>query len=730
MKLPKLEAGDFWGGLAAMLVALPSAIAFGVTIYSPLGASQAAQGALAGILGATALGLIAPALGGARRLITAPCAPAAAVLSAFVIEFMHGGGDLASALLLLSMLGLAAGLLQIAFGTVRLGKLIEYMPYPVVSGYLSGVGLYIVAGQVPKLLGVPKEMHFWESLTAFAAWNWQGIIVGAVTMIVMLGAPRVTRLVPAAILGLLAGVGCYFALAAFDPSLRSIEGNALVVGAFGGGDVSFGDALAARWHAMSALGMEQLRQLAVPALTLAVLLSIDTLKTCVVLDALTRTRHNSNRELIGQGLGNVTSAVIGGIPGAGTMGATLVNISSGGQSRLSGVLEGALALVAFAALGSLISWVPVAALAAILIVIGLRMIDRHSVHFLRQRSTVLDFAVIAAVIITALTVSLIAASGVGVVLAIMLFVREQIGGSVVRRKLAGNETFSKRVRTHEEMEILLERGDHAVVVELQGSLFFGTANQLYSALEPELKLRDYVILDMRRVQTVDVTAAHMLDQVKDMLAERHGFLILSQLPTSLPSGKDMEQYFGQVGLVRPESSVRVFAELDDALEWVEDRVIEAAALEKSEEKPLDLHEIELFKQRKAQTLTALEQRMEQRSYRAGERIFARGDAGDELFLIRRGAVRIVLPINERQGHHLGTFGRGAFFGEMAFLDGEARSADAVAFTDTDLYVLSRRTFDALADEHKKLALGLMEGLASVLASRLRYTNAELRALEA
>src|SRR5450759_1216515 len=93
MKLPKPEVGDFWGGLAAMLVALPSAIAFGVTIYSPLGASYAAQGALAGILGVTALGLIAPAWGGTNRLITAPCAPAAAVLSAFAIEFMHGGGS-------------------------------------------------------------------------------------------------------------------------------------------------------------------------------------------------------------------------------------------------------------------------------------------------------------------------------------------------------------------------------------------------------------------------------------------------------------------------------------------------------------------------------------------------------------------------------------------------------------------------------------------------------------
>jgi SulP family sulfate permease len=128
--------------------------------------------------------------------------------------------------------------------------------------------------------------------------------------------------------------------------------------------------------------------LLVPALTLSVLLSIDTLKTCVVLDALTRSRHDSNRELIGQGLGNLASGLVGGIPGAGTMGATLVNMSSGAVSRVSGMLEGALALFAFLLLGAWMAWVPIGALAAILIVIGLRMVDRHSLALARSRHTI------------------------------------------------------------------------------------------------------------------------------------------------------------------------------------------------------------------------------------------------------------------------------------------------------------------------------------------------------
>jgi SulP family sulfate permease len=596
MKPPKLEnlAGDFWGGFAAMLVALPSAIAFGVTIYASLGGSYAAYGALAGILGATALGLVASSMGGTNRLITAPCAPAAAVLAAFAIEGVQQGLDPAVVVVLLSAIGLAAGALQVLFGGVGLGRLIKYMPYPVVSGYLSGVGLYIIFGQVPKFLGSPAGTKLGHALLHPSLWAWQAITVGAVTIFAMLFAPRLTQRVPAAILALLAGVLSYFGLSLLDAGLLDPR-NPLVIGPLGSsGGGGFVDTVVGRWSGVGQLGAHELAMLVTPALTLAVLLSIDTLKTCVVLDALTRSRHDSNRELIGQGLGNIASAVIGGMPGAGTMGATLVNMSSGALTRYSGFIEGVLALVAFLLLGTLISWVPVAALAGILIVVGVRMIDRHSFSFLRQRSTILDFGVIAAVVVTALTVSLIAASGVGILLAVVLFIREQIGGSVVRRKLLGNETFSKRIRTHEEMEILTEHGSRAAIVELQGSLFFGTADQLYRTLEPELKARDFLILDMRRIQTVDVTAAHLLEQVKDMMVERKGFLIFSQIPPNLPSGRDLQQYFDQVGLIHEGSAVRVFDELDDALEWVEDRIIHEAELMRDEESALELHEVELF----------------------------------------------------------------------------------------------------------------------------------------
>lgn len=713
-----------------MLVALPSAIAFGVTIYSTLDASQAAQGALAGILGATTLGLIAPAIGGTRRLISAPCAPAAAVLAAFAVEVMAGGAALATALLLLTVVGFLAGLIQVAMGAVRLGTLIKFVPYPVVSGYLSGVGLVMITSQTPTFLGAPRGVHFWDAL-APSSWRWQGMVVGAVTMAAMFAAPRITKAAPAPILALGAGIVAYFTLGFSDPTLLTLAGNSFVVGLLGGGGSGGGflDSFIGRWLSLTDLSFAQIKALAIPALTLAVLLSVDTLKTCVVLDALTRSRHDSNRELMGQGVSNMVSAAIGGVPGAGTMGATLVNLSSGGETRLSGVAEGAFSLIAFLLLAPFIAWMPLSALSGILIVVGVRMIDWHTLQFLKSRDTILDFAVIAAVVACALSVSLIVASGVGVILAILLFIREQVGGSVVRRKLYGNQVSSNRVRLRQERDILDERGDQAVIFELQGSLFFGTAHQLSLAIEAELSKRKYLILDMRRVQTVDVTAGHLLDQIKDRVIERNGVLIFSNVPQHLPSGRDVSQYFDELGLVRPESPVKLFAEAREAIEWVEDRIIEEAQITRDQETLLELRELELFKGRKSESLTALEQCMETRTYKAGEKIVGVGDTGDELFLIRRGLIRIMLPIAEGRSRHLGTFGRGAFFGEMSFLDGDPRSADAIAFTDTTISTLSRQRFDQLADEHRKVALNLMEGIASVLAGRLRHTNGELRALE-
>ncbi len=307
------HSGDFWGGLAAMLVALPAAIAFGVTVYSAIAPEYAAFGAFAGIIGSMALGLIAPTLGGTDRLITAPCAPAAAVLSAFAIEMTRQGIAPGSIVLMMTVLGMLTGLLQILIGFLGVGRLIKYIPYPVVSGYLSGVGLIIVGSQIPRFAGAPAGLDWLDVMMAPRSLDWRGLAIGGVTVAVMLFSARLVKSIPATITGIIAGVATYAGIAVADPSLLQLEGNPLVIGALGSAGDGYLSLITDRWNQIGELKLLQVGGLVGSALTLAALLSIDTLKTCVVLDQMTRSRHDSDRELVAQGLANVVASGTGGI---------------------------------------------------------------------------------------------------------------------------------------------------------------------------------------------------------------------------------------------------------------------------------------------------------------------------------------------------------------------------------------------------------------------------------
>jgi len=332
--------------------------------------------------------------------------------------------------------------------------------------------------------------------------------------------------------------------------------------------------------------------------------------------------------------------------------ATLVNLASGGQTRVSGVVEGVLSLIAFLALGAFIAWIPVGALAGILIVVGIRMIDRHSLHLLESPWTLMDFIVIVAVVAVAVGYSLIAASGVGIALAMFLFIREQLSSTVIRRKMDGGSRFSKRVRLsrfskrvrlRKDMAILEKEGYQSVILELQGGLFFGTKDQLYTALEPELGKRKYIVLDMRRVQSVDVTAVHLLSQIRDSLIERDAFLIFSSLSHTLPNGRNIAEFFDQMELTTMTDHVKVFGQLDDAVEWVEDQIldqVEDQILDQgqgmaptAEITALELKDLELFKDHKEETLD-LEAALQRRSLVKDEKVYSFGDPGNELYLIR------------------------------------------------------------------------------------------------
>lgn len=736
----RIHSGDIWGGVAAAVVALPAAIGFGVAIYEPLGQAFNAQGAMAGMVGATMLGIVAAKFGGCQRLISAPCAPAAAVLSAIAIQFTQGGMPANQMLLAFLLISFFAACFQIIFGLSKLGALIKFMPYPVVSGYLAGVGLIVIGSQTPKWLGVTGNVNLWTAVTSPNLWKTPSIIVGIVAMLIMWRAPRFTQRLPSVIVALLGSALTYWLLGFWDPSLRILEGNSLIVGPLGssvvegasssslGGLSNFFSSIVKPWEAIADMQFPPIGGLIYPALTLAVLLSIDTLKTCIVLDTLTHSRHDSNKELIGQGLGNLASAICSGMPGAGTMGATLVNMSSGGRTNASGLIEGAAVLLAYVLLAPWLAWIPLASLGAILMVIGFRMIDRHTLSLLKTSDTRLDFLVIVAVAVVAQIFSLIIATAVGLLLAALLFLRKQIEERTVRRTTFGNQVFSKNKRLAIEREVLEQQGTQTVILELQGTLFFGTANQLYLATEPYLSTCSYLVLDFRLVQSVDYSAAHVLEQIRDRLKETGGELILSNLPAQMPSGEDLREYFAHTGILHKGLNIRLFEELDQALEWIEEKWLADAGLWPRKDRDLTLRDFDIFSNRSEDTLSDLSACMANRIVSAGAPIFSIGEESDEIYFILRGEVRIDIQMPDGRGHHVASHHQGDFVGEMGFLDGFPRTKSAFAVTDVEMLVLSREKFHDLAENHRRLASLFVIEIAKVLAARLRQTHDELRVL--
>jgi SulP family sulfate permease len=412
------------------------------------------------------------------------------------------------------------------------------------------------------------------------------------------------------------------------------------------------------------------------------------------------------------------------------MGPTLVNLNSGGQTWRAGLMEGVFVLFAMLFLGKLIAWVPIGALAGILLVIAWRMFDRNMFSLLQHRSGRLDFAVIAGVILVALSIDLIAASGFGIAMAIILFVRDQMSGTVILRKTTLIETPSKTRRSEAENDSLKKHGDQAVICRLQGNLFFGTTDQLFIQLQEELKTKKYLLLDMRKVQSIDFTAVHLFEQMNQRLEENGGKLLFSGMPSGLYNTRNFEKYLANMGLVHHASGVLIFEYLDGALEWMEEQLLKSiGAMVENRNKILDLTEFKLFRGLDEKAITSLRSCIKEISLKAGDKAFVSGDIGDELFLIRRGSINVFLPLAGAKLHHVATISQGNLFGEMSFLDREARSANLIAKVDCDLYALSRKVFNEKSREDAQLGVQIFARLAHVISNRLRETDNELRIAE-
>ncbi len=495
--------GDFFGGLTAGVVALPLALAFGL---------QSGMGAIAGLYGAIAIGIIAAWFGGTPTQISGPTGPmtvVSAVVIATTIE--ANGGNLEAAMGTIICIFLLAGVFQILLGVLKIGQYIRYMPYPVVSGFMSGIGVIIIVLQVFPFLGhtSPKKILqiFSELPTILNDINIASVCLSLATIATIYIFPRITKLIPSALIALI-GLTVVSTIMNLDvkiigdipEGLPSLKIDSLV-------NVDFS-------HPML---------LIIPALTLAALGTIDSLLTSIVADNMTKTQHNSNKELIGQGLGNMGAALIGGIPGAGATMRTVVNINSGGKTRISGVIHGLALLLVLLGAGAYAKLIPLPVLAGILITVGIGIIDykgiKHIIHVPKSDSTIM-------LIVLSMTVfvDLLQAVAVGMVLASVLFMKKMSDIIELNSSTGSVDSFAREEVWPDETNISEHIREQVYIKHIDGPIFFGFASKFQEMLSSLPKVT-VVIIRMSLVPYVDQSGIYALEDAVIALKKR-GIIVL------------------------------------------------------------------------------------------------------------------------------------------------------------------------------------------------------------
>ena len=474
--------GDIFGGLTAGVVALPLALAFG---------EASGAGPIAGVYGAILVGFFAALFGGTPSQISGPTGP---MIVVFAGVFASLSGDLS----LVFATVILAGLIQILFGVMGFGQYIRLVPYPVVSGFMSGIGCIIIALQLARLFGHEPEgggtiPALLEVPNAVGNPNVEALGIGVLTLaIVFLWPASWGRYLPGPLAALIVGTVASLGLS-----------NVPVLGSIPTGLPEF---------IMPSLSNDTVLIVFEAALILAILGAIDSLLTSLVADNMTRTRHRSNRELVGQGIGNVAAGFFGGIPGAGATMRTVVNIRTGGVTKISGMLHSLLLLAVVLILAPLASKIPHAVLAGILVKVGYDIID---LSYLRRahRGPRFDLALMVMVLSLTVFVDLITAVVAGVVVAAVAFVKQVADAQLAAA--AGESDDSKQSLSDAETALLQECGDRLTYFDFGGPLSFGAAADLGHHVRERISQKHHtsLVLDFGRVPFMDVSAVRAVETI-------------------------------------------------------------------------------------------------------------------------------------------------------------------------------------------------------------------------
>lgn len=756
--------GDVKGGFVAALISLPMSMSMGIVAFLPLGPEYAVQGGVAGIYGAIIVGIGALIFGGRVVMVPGPRAVVAMIFSSLAVhllsseDLMFPSGTSVPSVLTIGFLAIfLAGVLQSGLGFLKHGKIVKYIPQPVMAGFVNSSALLIVLAQLGILLDIPRQDNLWESLVNLDLMRPLTMVPGVVAIASMLAVQRWARALPASFLGLAMGSAAYYAmkysLGGMDvgttmgevtTSLPIVHATDFISSVLASGDI---------WSVLAFL---------IPAvISMAAVGSMETVLSINAMDKITDHRTDYNRELGAQGAANAFAGLLGGLMASGGVIRTKPAYDMGGRTVLSGVFCSTVLLAAMLGFAELIEFIPRAVVAGVVVVLGIQIFDRWSLDVfrrcsnLRSRSgtnTLMDAGVILLVMVTALVFDLIVAVLFGIFVALIFFV-VRMSSSLIRRIGRGPAIHSRSAWDENKQKIIEKHGHKISTVELEGALFFATADTLEDVVRELLNdTVRHIVLDMKRVTHIDSSGALVLLRIHRLISQSGGKLMIGYVPeerrrkhndrrkknrekkTSDRRQKGISRRLWktleEIGVVSILGEEMLFADTDSALLFCERDVITQTLQEQSTQIIPAKRMPAILNGLTREEIRILRRQFRRRFFRPGETIFEEGGKGDSLYFLTRGRADVSIYLSSLgQDKRLQTLMDGSIFGEMAILDSNPRAATVRAVEDTLCYRLSIEAFELIKQKYPEMTLKLFNNLSMMFSERMRSANTMISELE-
>ena len=715
---------ELQAGVAGTLISLAPALTMGLLAFAALGTQAAMLGIPAALVSSAVGGAVFALLARGPMAAGGPAAAPVLVVGALVARvaadpaFAAGDPAVEMLLALVAAAVVSMGTFQIVLGLSGLARFAKFVPQPVLAGFINGVALLALLALLPLLFGWPVGTLQAGGWTALSQVQPATLAVGLFTVAVIVGLPRLNRRLPATLIGLLAGTGAYALLYALMPQaalgpltgeLRAAWPHPHTLAPFFN---STGDTLLQR-HLVAAISA---------GLVMALIGTLELVLNSLAMDQACHTRTDPRREVLALGAANVASGLVGGLPLLLLRPRALHMLEVGGRSRVGLLICCALFAVLGLAAAPLLSLLPQVVLGGVMVTIVFLMADRWSLQLLAQwwrgtRAPELQLALAVAGIVCAITVMLgfPAAVAAGALLSVLLFMRS-MNHSFVRSRFTADALPSRRIYGPADEARLRGLRTHITVLELEGALFFGSADRLADVADALQGPCHTLVLDFRRVSLIDASGAVLLTQMGRRLRNRDTQLLLAGVSAGNHHGRLLRQFAGEAFVA--EHGV---ADTDQAVEAAELSLLAQAGFEPLRETvPLD--QVGLMNGLDSAQLARLAACLQPRRLASGERLFGLGDPGDRLYVITAGSINIFsgeTPAGDALPHRFVCLSPGMMLGETAMLDGGGRSGTAVAFGETEVHALDDATLQRLRTEDPLLYAQVQRNIALHLSQRLR-----------